>query len=65
VLAHQQQAAPAPAEAKRPLYRGPWLWAALGALVIGTAAVVVAAAPRGERTWNCGADCNLSTVHLP
>jgi tetratricopeptide (TPR) repeat protein len=36
-----------------PLYRRPWFWAAIGGLVVGAAAVALAARPGGATGFNC------------
>jgi tetratricopeptide (TPR) repeat protein len=44
-----------------PFYRRPWFWVAVGAVVVGTAAVALAARPGSAQRFDCGAICGLGT----
>jgi tetratricopeptide (TPR) repeat protein len=47
---------------RRPVYRRPWFWAAIGGLALGAAAVAVAARAGGAETWTCGDGCRFGTI---
>ena len=44
-----------------PLYRRGWFWAAVGGVVLGAAAVALAARAGGGTRWDCGGACPLGT----
>jgi tetratricopeptide (TPR) repeat protein len=55
---------PAPREPAQPLLRRPWLWGAVGVVVIGAAAAVVAVMASHKEPWACSS-CGLGQVNVP
>jgi tetratricopeptide (TPR) repeat protein len=44
-----------------PFYRRAWFWAAVGGVVVGTAAVALAVRPGSAQRFDCGPICGLGT----